>query len=123
MTAETATKTEKTTKPAKTPKLRHVHQFDRTFPSDTRYQMCACGESRRADRVSDNPCVQLWGFGPDGKTCGDCAHLLVLQQSRRWYKCGLRHDLTHSHKTDQLRRWQACGRFVEGQPEFVATIR
>ncbi len=107
-----ATETPKTTKSTKTPKPQHVHLFDRTFPSDERYQVCACGEARRADRISDNPLIQLWGFGPEGKTCGDCTHLPVMKQSRKWYKCAQRADLTHSRKTDQLRRWQACGRFV-----------
>lgn len=99
----------------KAPKPRHVHQFDRAFPSDDRYQMCACGESRRADRISDNPCVQMWGFGPEGKTCGDCAHLYGMKQARTWYKCQLRADLSHSRKSDQRIRWPACSRFTEGE--------
>lgn len=116
MTTETAKPTRPTKTPnksTKTPKPRHVHLFDRTFPSDARYQACACGEARRTDRLSDNPCIQWWGFGPEGKTCGDCAHLVVMQQARKWYKCGQRHDLTHSHKTDQRLKWQACGRFIQ----------
>lgn len=91
----------------------HAHLFNRVFPGDARFESCACGAVRRADRISNNPCVQWWGRGPAGRTCGDCAHLRAMTQSKTWRKCDQRHDLTHSSKTDQRVRWEACGRFVE----------
>lgn len=90
----------------------HAH-FYRPFPSDPRFQQCACGATQRGDRVSDNPLIQTWGYGPAGQTCGQCAHLVAMKQSKTWYKCRLRGDLTHSARTDQRLKWEACGRFLE----------
>lgn len=43
-------------------------------------------------------------FPPDSDaTCGDCAHLYVKVQSRRWFKC----DAT-PYCYDMRRRWPAC---------------
>lgn len=98
--------------------LCHEHSFV-VWGSDTRFARCAgCGATQRIDihggieaLASPNPCVQRWGIGPARQTCGQCCHLRRLEQSKVWYKCELRDDLTHSQRTDQRMRWPACARF------------
>jgi len=51
------------------------------------------------------------GTGPEGKTCGDCRHIV---RTRRYRKCGLnRARWTGGPKTDILARARACLRFEE----------
>ena len=46
------------------------------------------------------------GTGPDGETCGSCAHIV---SGRRWKKCGLSHSIwNHSRGTDILSKAAAC---------------
>ena len=90
---------------------KHIHVYNLPFPSDPRFTRCACGRAERSDRISENPGVRWWGFGPKGATCGDCARLVRVTQSRTWYKCRERDDLTRSARTDQRLGWEACGRF------------
>jgi hypothetical protein len=101
----------------------HEHHFI-PWGSDARFERCRCGATRRADAGSatagepnPNPCVQRWGRGPAGALCRDCAHLTVYEQSRKWYKCGLRTDLTHGAKTDHRVKWDACSRYEARAPE------
>lgn len=54
-----------------------------------------------------NPCVSVYGAGPDGATCATCAHLHVIHYSRRVYKCGER-PLTGGAGTDHRKGWPAC---------------
>lgn len=115
----TRTTSTKTPKPSK-PKHTHIWQV---YPADDRYLYCACGEACRADAASGadrasllgpsnpNPCVMRWGLGPSGKRCGTCAHLEKFQMGGTWYKCMLRDDLTHTHKSDQRVRWDACAKW------------
>lgn len=57
-----------------------------------------------------NPCLKLYGKGPEGKRCKACAHLV---KKRRWFKCGLRANTLHktSPKSDHRFNWPACGKF------------
>ena len=57
-----------------------------------------------------NPCVALYGPGPDGAKCRDCALLAGIRHDTTWYKCRLRKN-THGAATDHKVRWPACGRF------------
>lgn len=59
--------------------------------------------------ADNNPMTRIHGPGPAGATCGGCKHLTGLAYSRTYWKCARRGDLTHGHKTDQKKRWQACG--------------
>lgn len=63
---------------------------------------------RVAERV--NPCIALFGKGPDGTLCKTCAHLFYFSRSHRYYKCKLR-NVTHGAKTDHLVRWPACAKY------------
>lgn len=61
-------------------------------------------------RLSVNPCVQAWGFGPKGVRCEACAHLVVKQAGNRYYKC-VRRGATNGPGTDHRVGWPACGKF------------
>ena len=59
-----------------------------------------------------NPCVRLYGPGPDGKTCKDCSRLYARRFSKTYYKCELRR-CTCGPGTDHRVRWNACAKFQE----------
>lgn len=61
-----------------------------------------------------NPCIQMFGRGPDGARCKGCAHLYANQKSKRYYKCKLR-DFSHGPATDHKVNWVACGKFEARQ--------
>lgn len=49
------------------------------------------------------------GTGPDGETCGSCAHIVPFRTMRRWYKCGkARSKWTGGKGSDVLVRSPAC---------------
>lgn len=49
------------------------------------------------------------GAGPEGQTCGTCAHLCCIAMSKRYWKCGrARGKWTHGRATDILVRSPAC---------------
>lgn len=60
--------------------------------------------------VEPNPCVRLFGPGPDGETCRHCAHLLRKRMSKTYLKCALRQN-TSGPATDHKAKWNACTRF------------
>lgn len=66
-----------------------------------------------------NPCVRLYGLGPEGAKCRDCHLLWHFQQSRGWYKCSLRKGKKGGlggPATDHRVGWDACAKFEpEGQ--------
>ena len=52
------------------------------------------------------------GTGPEGETCGSCAHIV---RSRRWMKCELRRATwTHSYGTDIRAKDPACAKWERG---------
>lgn len=57
-----------------------------------------------------NPCVAVYGSGPEGRTCGTCQYLEVWEYARRYYKCTLRLN-THGAATDHRLGWDACGKY------------
>jgi hypothetical protein len=69
---------------------------------------------------SPNPCVQLYGPGPEGETCKHCALLLHFQQAASWYKCSLRKGKQGGlggPSTDHKVRWPACAKFEKESHE------
>lgn len=59
-----------------------------------------------------NPCVRVFGAGPEGATCKSCEHLLRWDyHNKRYLKCGLRRN-THGAATDHKANWAACARYV-----------
>lgn len=65
-----------------------------------------------------NPCLKLYGLGPEGARCGTCKHLVRFRRGGTWYKCDLR-TMTHGANTDHRVRWPACGRYVLGRVQTV----
>jgi hypothetical protein len=55
---------------------------------------------------------RLYGWGPEGARCGDCAHLIwQLGYSKRYFKCELS-GITHGPASDWRKKWRACGAFT-----------
>lgn len=49
------------------------------------------------------------GSGPVGETCGSCAHCMLRQFSKKYFKCGLlRHAWTRGPGTDIRKKSPAC---------------
>ena len=61
-----------------------------------------------------NPCVRVFGRGPEGVTCKTCVHLFSHRTARRFYKCDLR-AFTHGPGSDHRVGWPACGKY-EAKP-------
>jgi hypothetical protein len=59
-----------------------------------------------------NPCVYVFGPGPDGKTCKTCAHLVRREYAKTYYKCDKR-SMSRSEATDHRVGWRACGKYEE----------
>jgi hypothetical protein len=66
---------------------------------------------------SVNPCLALYGPGPEGEICKDCAYLVGRCLSKVIYKCCLREN-TCSQKTDHRLRWPACAKFQKREGEI-----
>jgi hypothetical protein len=66
-----------------------------------------------------NPCIALYGYGPEGAICRDCTHCRYRQdnpKAKHW-KCDLR-KLTHGAATDHRVGWPACGRYEKRTEEY-----
>lgn len=63
---------------------------------------------------SANPCVQLFGPGPGGRTCSSCNRLIMRQWDKTYYKCELRQN-TRGSKTDHRVNWPACAKWEQRQ--------
>jgi hypothetical protein len=58
-----------------------------------------------------NPCVRLFGLGPEGVTCRHCKHLIRHKPGCNTYlKCFLR-GVTNGPGTDHKAGWKACKKF------------
>lgn len=60
-----------------------------------------------------NPCIQMFGPGPEGAKCKGCVHLYSNEKSRRYYKCRFRY-FSNGAKT-QGGRFQKTGIAVRRQ--------
>lgn len=59
-----------------------------------------------------NPCVEVYGPGPEGTQCQSCALLRCIDfHGKRYYKCGLRGKPTHGAGTDHKLRWPSCVKY------------
>jgi len=65
-----------------------------------------------------NPCLALYGQGPDGKRCKDCAFLVGIVHSRTFYKC-LQRTISNGPATDHRQRWPACARFEQRDQDRI----
>ena len=66
-----------------------------------------------------NPCIAVYGPGPDDTQCKTCIHCRYpLQRSlKRYWKCDLR-KLTHSRSSDHRVTWPTCGRYEQRITEY-----
>lgn len=63
-------------------------------------------------RPTGNPCVAVFGLGPDGVTCKGCSHLQRRGGgSRTFLKCDLR-PRTRGLGTDHRAGWPACRHYA-----------
>jgi hypothetical protein len=67
-------------------------------------------EGRDAFGRRINPCLSLYGRGPEGETCRRCDHLLFQGGARMHSKCDLRR-ITSGAATDHSQDFPACGKF------------
>jgi hypothetical protein len=51
---------------------------------------------------------RIYGNGPDGATCGNCANLYAVG---KYFKCKLGPQ-SRSEATDWRKKWLACGKFA-----------
>lgn len=63
-------------------------------------------------RPKVNPCIAVWGNGPEGKKCGSCTHHYFIQWAGKYPKCSKRRD-KGSASTDHSSRYDACGAYEE----------
>jgi hypothetical protein len=61
-------------------------------------------------RPKVNPCIKIWGTGPEGTKCGSCEHHYFRQYSKKYPKCDKRGD-TGSASTDHSSRYPSCGKY------------
>jgi hypothetical protein len=61
-------------------------------------------------RPKVNPCIAVWGTGPEGTKCGACKHHYFRRLASAYPKCAKRGD-TGSASTDHSSRYPACGQF------------
>jgi hypothetical protein len=62
-------------------------------------------------KLDQNPMVRVHGYGPKGKQCKTCKHLISHRPGQnRYYKCTLR-GITHGPGTDHRVRWAACAMY------------
>lgn len=59
-----------------------------------------------------NPCIDVYGPGPEGKTCGSCTLLYGKRFAKTYYKCKLRKN-TGGPATDHRVRWPACAKWEQ----------
>jgi len=70
----------------------------------------------RLRQSKTNPCLAVYGQGPDGKQCRTCAFFLRLRyHDGLYFKCEKRGKPTHGPGTDHRARWPACGKYQEMQ--------
>jgi hypothetical protein len=59
-----------------------------------------------------NPCVRVFGPGPEGATCKECMFLECYTTNKNWYKCAMR-PYSRGPGTDHRKNWPACDRYFK----------
>lgn len=63
-------------------------------------------------KFKTNPCIDVYGPGPEGKLCKYCSRLIRKQYANTYRKCGLRKN-TNGPGTDHKATWPACKKYEE----------
>lgn len=63
-----------------------------------------------ASPEAKNPCVRLFGRGPENTTCKTCAHLYRNRKQKAYLKCDLRVH-TNGPGSDHKAGWPACAKY------------
>lgn len=95
---------------------RRVFGLDFAPPGDPRDLERVRNGKGRWGAYRTNPCLRLYGEGPEGKRCGSCSHLRANVLANTYYKCDLR-EISGGPLTDHRVRWPACGRYEEAPPD------
>lgn len=64
----------------------------------------------------ENPCIPVYGSGPDGQKCKNCIHFVIKKYSGKYFKCDLRKN-NNSPSTDHRANWPSCGKFERRENE------
>lgn len=70
----------------------------------------------RSGSFNINPCIAVFGAGPDGTRCKDCQHLRSKEGSKTFYKCALR-TITNGPATDHKVNWPTCAKYERSQTD------
>ena len=57
-----------------------------------------------------NPCMKVYGPGPEGAKCKSCKSLYGVQFAKVYHKCKLRKE-TRGPGSDHRVNWPACGKY------------
>ena len=74
----------------------------------------------KPEKVVGNPCILVYGTGPDGQTCKGCVHLryaLMRNPNARHWKCD-RRVLTHGRGSDHKVSFPACAKYEKRTEEY-----
>jgi hypothetical protein len=71
----------------------------------------ALREGRDAFGRRINPCVSVYGDGPDGTTCRTCSRLFWSGNARAHSKCELRR-YSRCAVTDHSQNFKTCGKYA-----------
>lgn len=85
---------------------------------------CVCNECiLKLKREMHNPCISLFGPGPEGVTCETCIHLQRFHQAAYWQKCALRQASKNVHvHGDHRIRWPSCAKYQPAPVEEAQDI-
>jgi hypothetical protein len=66
----------------------------------------------RSGSFNINPCIAVFGDGPDGSKCKNCVQLRSKSGSKKFFKCALR-TVTNGPATDHRVNWPGCAKFEQ----------
>lgn len=65
-----------------------------------------------AMKAKANPCIRMYGPGPENTICKKCVHLnRHAGGNKSFLKCTLRGKPTHGPATDHYANWPACANY------------
>lgn len=77
-------------------------------------------EKPKPAKQEGNPCIAVYGQGPEGQVCKGCMHLrypINRNPKAHHWKCDLR-KLSHGAATDHKVNWPSCARYEQRTEEY-----